>query len=81
MNIVYKMNIKSAVKEIDGLPMELVVGSKLDCFVSNVQPLCNNAVKGSDEEVWKLFYPNLRFILVMSVHDYPDWELKCAPEE
>lgn len=52
MKIHYKAIIHSDCKEIDGLPAQIPVGSKVLCKLRDVQPLCNNCEKGSDEEVW-----------------------------
>ena len=60
MKVHYKAIVDSKCKEIDGLPMQISVGSKVTCKIRDVQPLCQNA-----DEVEKRWYqeevePNIR---------------------
>lgn len=50
MQVYYNMQISSKNKMIDGLPMQLAVGSKLDCKVKEVEPIKVSATQ--DEIDW-----------------------------
>ena len=50
MKIHYQATVHSDCKEIDGLPMQIAVGSKVTCKIRDVQPLCDNAT--DDEAKW-----------------------------
>lgn len=52
MKVYYQATVSSNCKEIDGLPMEIPVGSKVACKIRDVDPLCEYCEVGSKEEKW-----------------------------
>jgi len=49
MKIHYQATVHSDCKEIDGLPMQIAVGSKVTCKICDVQPLCENSTQAEKD--------------------------------
>ena len=50
MKVHYKATLDSSSKMLDGLPIQLPVGTKVNCKIRDVQPLCANANEA--EKLW-----------------------------
>lgn len=49
MKVHYNATLSSSNKQIDGMPMQLEVGSTVTCKIRDVQPLCKNATYAERE--------------------------------